>query len=89
MVTVSEYKQALMSNPAVREEVETSHESSDGTLRDFCDGYFFKEHPVLKKHPTALQIIVYYDDIEIANALGAKAGFHKLGKCQTHDNTHL
>lgn len=30
-------------------------------------------------HPLALQFVIYYDDIEVANPLGAKAGFHKLG----------
>jgi len=49
-------------------------------MMDFCDGEFFKQHPVFRKHPTALQIIIYYDDIEVANPLGSKAGTHKLGK---------
>ena len=75
MVTVSEYKQALMSNPAVREEVETSHESSDDTLRDFCDGYFFKEHPVFKKHPTALQILFTMTTLKSPMLWGQKQGF--------------
>ena len=35
-------------------------------------------------HPTALQFILYYDDIEVCNPLGSSAGIHKLGKilCQ-------
>ena len=71
--------QALLSNPAARDEIECSHQSRDGVLRDYCDGNYFKTHPVFKKHPSALHVILYYDDIEIANALGSKAGFHKLG----------
>ena len=46
---------------------------------DFCDGSFYREQPVFKSHPQAVQVIVYYDDIEVVNPLGAKAGAHKLG----------
>ena len=46
-------------------------------MKDFCDGAVYKNHPVFKHH-SALQIILYYDDIETANALGSKAG-NKLG----------
>ena len=60
--------QALLSNPSVRQ-----------VLRDFCDANFVKAHPVFKAHPDALQFILFYDDMEVANPLGAKAGIHKLG----------
>ena len=66
--------QALLSNPSVRQEVCCSHHSTDGVLRDFCDA---KAHPVFTTHPDALQFILFYDDIEVANPLGAKAD--KLG----------
>ena len=36
------------------------------------------ESKVFKKDPTALQLIMFYDEIEVANPLGAKAGIHKL-----------
>ena len=48
-------------------------------MKDFRDGSFHREHPVFSSHPQALQVIIYYDDIEVANPLGAKAGNHKLG----------
>ena len=71
--------QALLSNPSVRQEVCCSHHSTDGVLRDFCDANFIKAHPVFTTHPDALQFILFYDDIEVANPLGAKAELHKLG----------
>ena len=55
-----------MSNPAVRSEVTTRHNGSDSTRRNYKDGEFLKKHPVFKNHPNALQIVVYYDDIEVA-----------------------
>ena len=63
----------------VRTELNVSHKSTDGMFRDYCDGIIFIEHPIFKAHPNALQFILYYDDVEVANPLGSKAGIHKLG----------
>ena len=71
--------QALLTNPSIRQEVSCSHHSTDGVLRDFCDGNFVKAHPIFKTDPDALQFILFNDDTELANPLGAKAGIHKLG----------
>ncbi len=71
--------QALLSNPAVHREVCMPHTSTDGTMRDICDGLFVRQHPAFISHPNSLLFKVYYDDIEVANPLGAKAGKHKLG----------
>ena len=68
-----------LSNPSVRQEVCCSHHSTDGVLRDFCDANFIKSHNLFNTHPDTLQFILFYDDIEVANPLGAKAGIHKLG----------
>lgn len=48
-------------------------------MKDFCDGAIYKKHPVFMSHNLALQIVLYYDDVETANPLGSKAGNHKLG----------
>ena len=49
-------------------------------MRDFCDGCFVRQNSIFQAHKDALQLILYYDDIEVANPLGSKAGTHKLGK---------
>ena len=72
-----------MSNPSVLEEVRKTHDSTDNVMKDFCDVEFWKTHSVFKKYTGALQFILYYDDIEVSNPLGAKAGMHKLG---THNH---
>lgn len=77
--------QTLLSNPAVGQEIATTHASTDGVLRNFCDGNFFRNHGVFSKYPDALQFIMYYDEIGIANPLGAKAGKHKLSSSSTTD----
>ena len=40
----------------------------------------FKTHPLFSVCPTALQIFLYYDDVEVCNPLGANVKKHKLGK---------
>lgn len=48
-------------------------------MGDYCDGELFKQHPLFKDDPCALQIRLYYDDLEMCNALGSKNKKHKLG----------
>lgn len=52
--------------------------SKTDRYEDFSDGSYFKTHPLFSKQ-TSLQIQVYYDDFETANALGSKRGVHKIG----------
>jgi len=52
---------------------------SDKLLGDICDGQFFKEHPIFSCDRRALQLIIYYDEVEICNPLGHARGIHKLG----------
>ena len=74
------YIYTLLNNPDVLDEINSPHGSSDGIMRDFCDAQLIKESELFKKDPTALQLIMFYDKIEVANPLGAKAGIHKLGE---------
>ena len=63
-------------------------------MADYCDGSVFRNHPLFSVDPTALQITLYYDEVEIVNPLGSKTGKHKLGnylmtfgKTNTEKNT--
>lgn len=71
--------QILLCNPAIRREIDEPHNRTDSVMSDFCDAQFFRMHPIFSTHPKALQFILYYDEIDVANPLGAKAGDHKLG----------
>jgi hypothetical protein len=46
---------------------------------DFHDGSVFKSHPLFSIQPNALQVCLYYDDVEFCNPLGSKKTKHKLG----------
>ena len=50
-------------------------------MEDFCDGIVFNQHAQFSSDPEALQIICYYDELELVNPLGAYVKKQKLGIC--------
>lgn len=56
------------------------HRRSDDLIGDFCDAEACKSHPLFSRDPQALQILLYYDDLEVANPLGSHTKVHKLGR---------
>ena len=61
-------------------EVFNPHENhSDDQLRDYCDGSVFKSHPIFSLDPHALQVVAYYDELEVVNPIGSYIKKHKLG----------
>lgn len=48
-------------------------------MYDYCDGLHFKRHELYKKHPSALQIELYFDDLETTNPIGSKTKIHRMG----------
>ena len=42
-------------------------------------GFFFKTHPLFSVDKSALQIVTYYDKLELCNPLGTHVKQHKLG----------
>jgi hypothetical protein len=48
-------------------------------IEDFCDGIRFAKHPLFSQDPLALQILAYYDELELCNPLGSHIKKHKLG----------
>lgn len=53
--------------------------SRSDCLMDYCDGELFKQNPLFQEDPCALQIQLYYDELEVCNPLGSYAKKHKLG----------
>lgn len=49
-------------------------------MSSYSDGQVYKTHPLFKQHSNGLQLILYYDDVEMCNPLGSKRKIHKLGK---------
>ena len=67
-----------MTHSDVRYELNTSREHSV-YLQDFCDGSLFKSHPLFSLDVNGLQMIGYYDELEICNPLGSFVQTNKLG----------
>ena len=57
----------------------SEHISEGGLIGDFCDGTVFQTHPLFSQDPCALQIVTYYDEVELCNSLGSHVKKHKLG----------
>ncbi len=78
-VPVKALLQQLLENSAIRDQVSEIRPCSHGILQDYCDGKIFQEHPVLQRDRNALQLIAYYDEIELCNPLGSSNKKHKVG----------
>ena len=48
-------------------------------MGDYCDGELFRSIDLFQNYPNALQLITYFDEVEVCNPLGAQRGVHKLG----------
>ena len=72
----------LLNDESIREQVVDSSKrvhSNGQIIEDFCDGTLFKTHPLFSTDPLALQLIAYYDELELCNPLGSHVKRHKLG----------
>ena len=57
----------------------SSHATTDGFLSEYCDGESLRENKLFQEDPTAFQIQLYYDEVEICNPIGSKIKIRKLG----------
>lgn len=57
-----------------------SHSLPGDKMGDFCDSKSYKDSELFQVDPCALQIQLYYDEVEVCNPIGSKAKIHKLGK---------
>ena len=73
--------ETLLQDQSVQEEIDAFPRRmiDDSRLRDFCDGELFKTHPLFSTDLFALQIIAYFDELEVCNPLGTHIKRHKLG----------
>ena len=69
---------SLLSIDSIVNEI-TEPRPSSRLLHDFCDGVILGTHPFFSNDKQALQIVAYYDEIEVANPLGSYISKHKLG----------
>ncbi|XP_022616414.1 uncharacterized protein LOC111232973 isoform X2 [Seriola dumerili] len=70
----------LLSNSTVFDMIITTPQRcrKDGFLCDIMDGSLFKSHPLFSKNSSALQLILFADEIHISNPVGSHATENKL-----------
>ena len=69
----------LLGKPEILAQVDNFSDSKDQILRDYCDGRVYKSLSVFAADKKALQIIAYFDEIELCNLFGSSSKKHKLG----------
>lgn len=80
-IPVNESLENLFEDESIYEQYlqsKAGNRSEDGMIRDIHDGTLIMNHPVLSQDPSALGIMLYQDDLEIANAIGSARGLHKI-----------
>lgn len=61
-------------------QVDCGHSSNvPELLRDYCDGQQFCQHSLFSNDSSCLQLIIYYDELELCNPLGSRRKKHKIG----------
>lgn len=78
-IPILETIQFICGNSSICELLAKPCVSKEDIYEDFCDGSYFKSHPLFSKPHTSLQIQLYYDDFETAHPLASKRGVHKVG----------
>ena len=80
-ISVLKTLKVLLQDDSIREEICNCNKRvrRDGSLEDFCDGSVFKQHELFSSDSEALQIVGYYDELEITNPIGAYVKKHKVG----------
>lgn len=76
---ILELLKLILQNDNLRGLIE--NESTEGNFWNYklyTDSQEFKSHSLFRQYPKALRILLYSDDIELVNPIGAKTGIHKL-----------
>ena len=55
------------------------HQRKDQIVEDFCDSVQAKTHPLFSNDKTALQLLLFYDELEVCNPIGSSRKKHKIG----------
>ena len=48
------------------------HRRNEGLMSDYCDGTNFQTNPLFLTQSCAIQLMIYYDELEVCNPLGSK-----------------
>ena len=79
IIPFKESLKSLLEMPEIWHWVKHPHKKrQDGVMYDFCDGSFQEQLPLFQRNPSAIQIVLYTDEIELVNPIGAHVKKHKV-----------
>ena len=78
-VPILQTLEQLLKNEEILTEVQSKQYIDDSLVDYLHHGSIFKDHPVFSTYANALQIIAYYDELEVTNPIGLYVNTHKLG----------
>ena len=77
-VSIRETLSKLFSVKEFRDAFFEEKPSTDGYMRSHRDGEDFKSNELLKSHPHAARLQLFFDDLEVANPLGTNTSIHEV-----------
>ena len=78
-VPIEKVLRTILHSSTVMDSVMNPHSSTDDIMRDFCDGAIISNDNYFQQNPSALQIILFYDDAEFCNPIGHRTKKHSMG----------
>ena len=78
-VPIMKTLKSLLQRPDICAAINQPHTARVAKFNDMCNGNVFKENPVFSYSAHTIEIIAYYDEIELCNPLGSHTKVHKLG----------
>ncbi|XP_061568422.1 uncharacterized protein LOC133422444 [Cololabis saira] len=77
-VSVLEMIQKIFNHTDVLDKMKETKVAQNGHYKSHQDGSYFKENPFLSSDELKIPLILYIDDLEIANPLGTSQKIHKI-----------
>ena len=59
--------------------MDTHQNAAENIFSNYRDGRQYNQHPFFSPNPMSLQLILYYDELELYNPLGSRQKKHKIG----------
>lgn len=78
-VPILDTLKSLLSHNDIFSFAVNNHKSNDTILRDFCDGDLYSANELFANNPTAIQIMLYFDEFTAVNPLGHQIKNYKIG----------
>lgn len=77
-VSILETLKSLLKHEDILSEVLTQRLSTDGRVRDYCDGTLYQNNALFQNNHIALQVILYFDEFTLTNPYRDRGKNYKI-----------